>query len=50
MYTFQAEIMPTEKVNGAYVKFPYDVKESFGRGGIIKVKATFDGYATRGYH
>lgn len=48
MYQFMAEIIATEKVNGAYVEFPYDVKEVFGVGGIIKVKATFDGYVYRG--
>lgn len=47
-YKFKAEIIPTEKVNGAYIKFPYNVKEAFGSNGIIKVEATFDGYKYRG--
>lgn len=48
VFKFEAEIIATEKVNGAYVKFPYDVKEAFGSGGIVKVEVTFDGYKYRG--
>lgn len=48
VYQFKAKIIGTEKVNGAYVEFPYDVKEAFGSNGIIKVAATFDGYKYRG--
>lgn len=32
----------------ACVKFPYDVKESFGTRGQVKVKVTFDGVPYRG--
>ena len=32
----------------ACVMFPYDVKESFGTRGQVKVKATFDGVPYRG--
>ena len=48
VYKFNATIMSQDKVDGAYVKFPYDVKEAFGSKGIIKVAATFDGYKYRG--
>ncbi|WP_251862579.1 YdeI/OmpD-associated family protein [Clostridium sp. Marseille-Q2269] len=48
VYKFKTVIIGTDKVNGAYVKFPYDVKESFGSNGIIKVFTTFDGYKYRG--
>lgn len=48
VYKFKTQIIGTEKVNGAYVKFPYDVKEAFGSYGIIKVEATFDDYKYRG--
>lgn len=48
VYKFKATIIGTDKVNGAYVEFPYDVKEAFGSKGIIKVAATFDGYKYRG--
>ncbi|GAA0182724.1 hypothetical protein SH2C18_50520 [Clostridium sediminicola] len=47
-FEFKAEIISAEKVDGAYVKFPYDVKEVFGSKGIIKVIATFEGYEYRG--
>lgn len=33
---------------GAFVFFPYDVEESFGTKGKVKVKATFDGVAYQG--
>ncbi|WP_105617280.1 YdeI/OmpD-associated family protein [Vallitalea okinawensis] len=48
VYEFKAKIIGTEKVNGAYVEFPYDVKEAFGSNGIIKVAATFDGHQYTG--
>jgi bifunctional DNA-binding transcriptional regulator/antitoxin component of YhaV-PrlF toxin-antitoxin module len=48
LYIFKAIIMSTDKVDGAYVKFPYDTNEVFGSKGIIKVIATFDGYEYRG--
>ncbi|WP_066498143.1 YdeI/OmpD-associated family protein [Abyssisolibacter fermentans] len=48
VYKFKTQIIGTDKVNGAYVRFPYDVKEAFGNSGIIKVEATFDGYKYRG--
>ena len=41
LYEFDAVIQPVEK-GGAYVAFPYDIREEFGRG-RVKVSATFDG-------
>jgi hypothetical protein len=41
-YKFKATIQDTFS-GGAYVLFPYDVKEEFGTRAQIRVKATFDG-------
>lgn len=41
-YEFMAEIKKVPDIDGAYVEFPYDVKEEFGKG-RVKVHATFDG-------
>lgn len=41
-YEFNAVICKVPDVDGAYVKFPYDVREEFGKG-RVKVHATFDG-------
>ena len=40
-YVYDAIIQPTDK-GGAYVTFPYDLREEFGIG-RVKVHATFDG-------
>jgi len=32
----------------AYISIPYDVEKMYGTKGIVKVKATFDGYPYRG--
>lgn len=48
IYEFDAEMKRWEKVNGAYVEFPYDVEVEFGLKGQVKVQATFDGYPYRG--
>ena len=40
-YEFEAIIQKVPDVDGAYVKFPYDVKEEFGKG-RVKVHAAFD--------
>jgi len=40
-YDYNAAIMPTDN-GGAYVVFPYDLREEFGQG-RLKVHATFDG-------
>lgn len=43
IYEFEAEIKKVPDINGAYIEFPYDVKEEFGKG-RVKVHATFDGF------
>ncbi len=47
IYEFEAVIQKVPDINGAYVEFPFDVKEEFGKG-RVKVKATFDGYEYEG--
>lgn len=42
VYEFDAELKKVPDIDGAYVEFPYDVREEFGRG-RVKVHATFDG-------
>ncbi|MBS5115467.1 MAG: DUF1905 domain-containing protein [Erysipelotrichaceae bacterium] len=42
IYRFKAEIKKVPNINGAYIEFPYDVKEEFNKGRVY-VKATFDG-------
>lgn len=42
IYEFNAIIKKVPDINGAYIEFPYDVKEEFGKGRVY-VKATFDG-------
>lgn len=42
IYRFMAEIKKVPDIDGAYVEFPYDVREEFGKG-RVKVHATFDG-------
>ena len=42
VYTFDAVIRKVPDIDGAYVEFPYDVREEFGKG-RVKVRATFDG-------
>lgn len=41
-YEYEAVIRAAEQKGGAYVPFPYDIREEFGRG-RVKVHATFDG-------
>lgn len=41
-YEFAAMIKKVPNINGAYVEFPYDVKQEFGKG-RVRVHATFDG-------
>jgi len=41
VYEYDAIIQPADK-GGAYVAFPYDIREEFGKG-RVKVHATFDG-------
>ncbi|MCL1890478.1 MAG: DUF1905 domain-containing protein [Coriobacteriia bacterium] len=43
IYEFEAVIRPSEiGKGGAYIAFPYNIKEEFGKG-RLKVHATFDG-------
>ena len=42
VYEFDAEILKVPDIDGAYIEFPYDVREEFGKG-RVKVYATFDG-------
>jgi hypothetical protein len=42
LYEFEATIRKVPDIDGAYVEFPYDVKQEFGKG-RVKVTATFDG-------
>lgn len=42
VYEFDAVIIKVPDIDGAYIEFPYDVKEEFGKG-RVKVHATFDG-------
>ena len=38
IYTFDAVIRKVPDIDGAYVEFPYDVRQEFGRG-RVKVRA-----------
>ncbi|GJM77516.1 hypothetical protein HMSSN139_00120 [Paenibacillus sp. HMSSN-139] len=42
IYEYEAVIHKVPDLDGAYVEFPYDLKEEFGKG-RVKVQATFDG-------
>ena len=42
VYEFEAELLKVPDIDGAYVEFPYDVRNEFGKG-RVKVHATFDG-------
>ena len=41
-YEFEAVILKVPDIDGAYIEFPYDVREEFGKG-RVEVHATFDG-------
>lgn len=47
IYQFTAVIQKVPDLDGAYVKFPYDVRQEFGKG-RVKVLATFDGVSYEG--
>ncbi len=47
IYEFDAVIQKVPDMNGAYIEFPYDVREEFNKG-RVKVEATFDGYVYLG--
>lgn len=42
IYEFDAIIQKVPDIDGAYIDFPYDVKQEFGKG-RVKVHAQFDG-------
>lgn len=42
VYKFHAVIKKVPDIDGAYIEFPYDVREEFGKG-RVKVHAVFDG-------
>ena len=42
IYTFDAVIRKVPDIDGAYVEFPCDVRQEFGRG-RVKVRALLDG-------
>lgn len=49
IYEFDGEIMKSEERGaGAFVRFPYDVTETFGTKGQVKVACEFDGVPYRG--
>ena len=39
---FDAELRNVPDIDGAYIEFPYDVRQEFGKG-RVKVHAEFDG-------
>ena len=41
-FSYEGKIEPVPGKGGAYVAFPYDIRELFGKG-RLKVHATFDG-------
>lgn len=43
VYEFDAIIKKVDGIDGAYIEFPYDVREEFNKG-RVKVHATFDGH------
>lgn len=47
LYEFDAIILKVPDIDGAYIEFPYDVREEFGKG-RVKVYATFDGVPYEG--
>ena len=44
VYEFHARIEAVPDKGGAYIRFPYNIREEFGKG-RVKVEATFDGEA-----
>lgn len=43
IYEFDAVIQKVDGMDGAYIEFPYDVKQEFGKGRVL-VHAMFDDY------
>lgn len=46
-YSYTAQIKPVPEKGGAYVEFPHNIKELFGKG-RLKVRAYFDGVEYEG--
>ncbi len=42
LYEYESMVYAAKGKGGAYVAFPYDIREEFGKG-RVKVHATFDG-------
>lgn len=42
IYEFEAIIRKVPDLDGAFIEFPYDIREEFGKG-RVKVHVTFDG-------
>lgn len=47
IYEFEAVIETVPNGNGAFIRFPYDIRKEFGVG-RVKVEALFDGVAYTG--
>lgn len=47
LYEFEAVIEPVPEKNGAFVRFPYDIKKELGVG-RVKAEVTFDGLLYHG--
>ena len=47
VYEFDAMIRKVDGIDGAYIEFPWDVREEFGRGRVL-VSVEFDGVAYQG--
>ena len=47
LYQFEAKIEPVPDKGGAYIRFPYDIREEFGKG-RVKADITFDGEPYQG--
>lgn len=47
VYEFEAVIEPVPDKGGAFVRFPFDIREEFGKG-RVKVLAKFDGVPYKG--
>lgn len=47
VYEFKSEIYQAQGKGGAYIKFPYDIRNEFGKG-RVKVCVTFDNVAYEG--
>jgi len=48
VFEFESEFLKVEDINAGYFEFPYDVYDSFGKKGQIRVYAEVNGYKFRG--